>query len=151
MDSRAHSAALECDGNTTVVLPQGLLSFRDGSELANHVEAGTALLVSQFIPDAPWSAPAAVTRNAIISALCKVVCVIEPKKTGGSIRTAKCALDYGRRVLIHGTQEEQATLNQLERMGALPLLEPDDTFSPDTLMRHWNTPTRNMENQARFS
>lgn len=137
VDTAAHAAALGAGGETVVVLPQGLLTYRGPANLMRAVEDGFAALVSEFVPDDGWASHAAVRRNATISALARLVCVIEPKKEGGSIRTARCALDQGKRVLIHCREGASSPMASLLRAGALPLLDDGGAFCAGTLMNHW--------------
>lgn len=138
VDTAAHGAALKAGGETIVVLPQGLLTYRAPGDLMEAVEDGRATILSEFVPDSEWVAHAAVTRNATISALAKIVCVIEPKKEGGSIRTARCALDQGKRVLVHCNEGAGPPLASLLRSGAHPLLDGHGALSRKVLMNHWN-------------
>lgn len=98
VDLAAHTAALRCGGSTILVLPQGLLSYRMPRTFRKPMADGRVLLLSEFLPDAPWRTHAAVTRNATISALTCLLCVIEPRKTGGSLQTLRHSLAQGKPV-----------------------------------------------------
>jgi DNA processing protein len=139
VDSIAHAAALDSGGKTLVVLPQGLLSYRGPAALREAVDEGRAALLSEFVPDAEWETYAAVTRNATISALSRMVCVIEPKKRGGSIRTARCALEQGKRVLVHVAPGQASVARTLATGGARNLLDADGQFSSDYLIDQWES------------
>jgi len=140
VDTTAHIAALDAGGRTVVVLPQGLLTYRGHSTIMNAAEDGNALIVSEFAPDAGWQTHAAVTRNATISAMSRLICVIEPRKTGGSVRTARCGLAQGKQVLIHGNRDSEAVLASLRRAGAESLLDTSGQFNPDRLRSRWTSP-----------
>ncbi|NIA14764.1 MAG: hypothetical protein GWP08_11845 [Nitrospiraceae bacterium] len=137
VDTAAHEAVLASAGKTVVVLPQGLLSYRIPPAIRRGVEEGNALLVSEFSPDTVWSAHAAVTRNATISALARLVCVIEPKRVGGSIRTARIALEQGKRVLMHTPSASGVAAALPRSTGPIPLGETADTCDADALLRAW--------------
>lgn len=148
VDTAAHEAALASAGKTVVVLPQGLLSYRMPPAIRRGVEGRNAVLVSEFSPDAVWTAHAAVTRNATISALAQLVCVIEPKRVGGSVRTARLAIEQGKRVLVHplaascvGTQLPQGT-------GTIPLGETADMCNVDALLLAWRVGCQKRPAQA---
>ncbi len=98
IDTRAHEGALTAGGRTIVVLPQGLLSYHPTSALEEGLSAGRVLLVSELAPAASWSTPAAVTRNATISALGAMLCLIAPRRQGGSVTTARWSLSAGKPV-----------------------------------------------------
>ena len=138
VDMAAHAAALKEGGMTIVVLPQGLLTYHAPWTIEKAIGDGRALLVSEFVPDAGWETHAAVQRNATISALSRLVCVIEPKKTGGSIRTARCALRQGKRVLVSWAWRHRQAGRGLVDAGAYPLLDGRARFAADRLIEFWN-------------
>ncbi len=120
VDTAAHRAAVRADGPTVAVLPQGLFTYHAPRFLRKAVEAGRGVLVSEFLPDASWAAHAAVVRNATISGLSRMVCVFEPKKRGGSIRTARAGLDQGKRVAVYyGATSHSSPAEELGRLGAV--------------------------------
>jgi DNA processing protein len=99
IDAAAHASALERGGGTVAVLPHGLLSCSTPPLMKQALDDGAAVLVSEWPPDLRWQTYAAVTRNATIAGLAGLVCVVEPKKRGGSIRTARAALEQGKPVV----------------------------------------------------
>jgi len=138
VDAAAHAAALAAGGKTVVVLAQGLLTYQAPKEIYSAQAEGRAVLVSQFMPDAPWASHAAVARNDTISALARLICVIEPKKTGGSIRTARCAIAQGKRLLLYCSGETSAGIPEpWARAGALHLLDAEGHFSAPRLLELW--------------
>ena len=148
VDTAAHFAALDAGGTTVVVLAQGLLSYRGPKELLDAVEEGRALLISQFSPDAPWSTHGALTRNATIAALSRLVCVIEPGRTGGSVRTARHALEQGKNVMAYTRPEDEGVMRQLERLGARRLLGEDGRFSRARVVEAWEAQGRSRARQS---
>lgn len=137
VDQAAHGAALDEGGRTVVVLPEGILSYRPSRELDAAVQDGRALLMSEFVPDAPWTTEGAVTRNRTISALSEMVCVIEPKKVGGSIRTARCALEQGKRLLIYGEGDAPKTLLKSDEV--FGLVPEGEAFDKDYFLAMWES------------
>ncbi len=148
VDTEAHRVALAAGGTTVVVLPQGLLSYRAPKELLNGVEDGRALLVSQFSPDAPWTTHGALTRNATIAGLSRLVCVIEPGRRGGSVRTARHALEQGKHVIAYTRSEDEGVMMELERSGARRLLGEDGRFSQARVIEAWETKGRSPARQS---
>lgn len=120
-DSAAHDAALDAGGATIIVLPQGIRTFRGPRAWMEAVEEGRALLLSEFDPDLPWTTRAAIVRNTTICALARLVCVIEPRSSGGSMRTARRAIELGKPVFFHCGKDVSAR-DQLAQSGARPLL-----------------------------
>lgn len=134
VDTAAHMSVLAVGGQTVVALPQGLLTYRPSRELQNDLENGRVLLLSEFAPDTGWQTHAAVTRNATISALSRIVCVIEPRKAGGSIRTARLALGQGKRVLVYVADGLESVRRTLENGGAQALCDRNGHFNVQRLM-----------------
>lgn len=138
IDTAAHTVALESGGTTIVVLPQGLLTYSVPEFLAQAAESGRAAIVSEFAPSAPWTTHGAVTRNTTIAALSRLVCVIEPKAQGGSIRTGRAALAQGCPVFVYGGVGGREAEIELEAAGAGLLLGPAGRFEAATLDRAWD-------------
>jgi predicted Rossmann fold nucleotide-binding protein DprA/Smf involved in DNA uptake len=126
-------------GKTVVVLPQGILTYRGPALLFDAIQDGRAAVVSEFAPDMAWETHAAVTRNTTISAFSLLVCVIEPKKTGGSVRTARCALAQGKRVLVYPARGCASVVQSLSNGGALELVEGLLPVGLDELADLWRT------------
>ena len=100
VDSEAHLGALEAEGTTTLVLPNGINQLRQKNAFKKFNWDQDVLAVSQFDPDAKWLARNAMVRNKLVCALSKAVFVIEsgPErdaqgKMSGTFNAAKTALD----------------------------------------------------------
>jgi len=148
VDTAAHRAALRRRGETIVVLPQGLLSCTIPRLYRAAAAEGRAVLLSEFPPKAPWQAHAAITRNATISALARLVCVIEPRKTGGSMCTARHALGQGKPVFFAGLGRGAHLLRSYP--GAASLLGGDGYLCTETLMEAWARPAAAVPRQSRL-
>lgn len=133
VDTAAHETALQVGGDTIIVLPQGILSYPIPPLYVAAVKKGRAVLLSEFVPDAPWLTHAAVTRNATISALSRVVCVIEPHSEHGSLLTARHGLDQGKTIFYAGLDAAVQTLAR--HPGAKPLLTKSGGFQAPRLIR----------------
>lgn len=100
VDSEAHLGALETEGTTTLVLPNGINQLRQKNAFKKFNWDRDVLVVSQFDPDTKWQAWNAMARNQLVCALSKAVVVIESGserdtqgKMSGTFNTAKTALD----------------------------------------------------------
>lgn len=96
----SHESALRAGGATVIVLPEGITRF--GVKRGSFAEAWDpkrAVVVSQFAPHQPWSAPGAMTRNATVIGLSAGLVVVEARDTGGTLAAGRKALDLGRRVV----------------------------------------------------
>ena len=100
VDSESHLGALEAEGTTTLVLPNGINQLRQKNAFKKFNWNQDVLAVSQFDPDTKWIARNAMARNKLVCALSKAVVVIEsgPErdtqgKMSGTFNTAKTAID----------------------------------------------------------
>jgi len=133
VDGEAHRGALEAGGITVAVLGCGI--DRDypavHAELAVRIVAQGGLIVSEYAPGvepAPWRFPA---RNRIIAGLCAASVVVEARERSGALITADFALEEGREVFVvpgEITSALSAGSNALLRLGATPLLTPEDVL-----------------------
>lgn len=139
VDMIAHLAALDSGGRTLIVLPQGLLHYRVPREVLAALEQEQVGILSEFLPDAPWQTYAAIKRNGTISALARMVCVIEPNRAGGSVRTAHCALEQGKPVLFERHRRFQLVADDLVRLGAEPLCDAEGRVDEKRLLNRWKT------------
>lgn len=100
-------------------------------ELWNWV-ADAGLLISEWPPGTPphpWRFP---QRNRVIAALSEVLVVVESRARGGSLITARLALDRGVEVMaVPGSVKSPASAgtNQLLRDGAAPVTSVDDVLA----------------------
>ena len=148
VDTTAHHAALATGGKTLVIVPQGILTFHADPVLARGLDNGTVTIVSEFRPDNAWETHAAVTRNATISSLARVVCVVEPWKLGGSIRTARIALEQRKPVLVCYRTVGDTPAQVLQKAGALSLTDTDGLLSKDTILASWKRPIPVLQAQS---
>jgi DNA processing protein len=98
IDAAAHRGAL-ATGSTVAVLGSGVDVCYPRSNAALYGEiAGRGSLVSEYPPGttpAPWRFPA---RNRIIAGMALGVVIVEARRDGGAMITARLALEYGREV-----------------------------------------------------
>ncbi len=148
VDTTAHEATLEESGATIAVLPLGLLRHPRCARLTSAAKQGKALLVSACLPTAPWHAYAAVHRNGIIAALASILCVVEPRKTGGSVCTARHGLALGRPVLYVPAPGVRPPFAR--HSIAVPLLGPDGRVAFERLRAAWAAPPLRLPSQSLF-
>ena len=102
IDQAAHRAALEADGSTIAIVPEGLRSYEPPDFLRTGMARGQVLLVSEYLPTDGWHTHRAMTRNRTIAACSHVVCVIEPREKSGSMYTVEQTLALGQPVFYWG-------------------------------------------------
>ena len=137
IDTQAHRTALEQGGSTIVVLAQGILTPDRGGWLPRTAEDDRLVVLSEFLPDAPWASRHAVTRNATIGALSRLVCVIDPQRGSGSMHTARAAMRMGRKLLVRCRDRDADLERELLRDGAEPL-DNESGDLRDSLLAHWD-------------
>ena len=97
IDITAHRAAIECGIPTIIIPAHGLDRIYPAS---HRPEAVAALahggLLTEFLSGTEPLAPYFVQRNRIVAGLADAVVVAESKRRGGSLITARMAMDYNR-------------------------------------------------------
>ena len=137
IDEAAHEEALHGRGSTVLVLPQGILRFRASSACMEAVESGAAALVSAAPPSEGFTTASALSRNALVCAHSRVVCVIGPKDTGGSIHAARRALAQHRPLFVWCEEAHRDVQDRLEREGAQPLVDEAGGVRTAALEEAW--------------
>lgn len=89
VDMKAHEAALEAGGTTTVVLAEGLLHFRVKKDIKRLWDERRTLVISEFGARGIWSVGNAMRRNKTICGLSQALILIEAREEGGSIAAGK--------------------------------------------------------------
>jgi DNA processing protein len=96
VDIAALSAAERHGGVCVTVLPEGIRHARPEGP------GGSSVVVSQFLPDEPWSVGAAMAGNATLAALSDALVAAGPASAGGALDVGMRALALGRPVLAVG-------------------------------------------------
>lgn len=92
VDMATHITALECGGETIIVLAEGIDQFRIKKEIAHAWDWNRVLVLSQFSPDSNWTVYRAMERNALIIGLSQAMIVIEAGETGGTLQAGLSTL-----------------------------------------------------------
>ncbi|HDP33804.1 MAG TPA: hypothetical protein ENN29_01700 [Candidatus Hydrogenedentes bacterium] len=135
VDRAAHDAAIRAEGCTVAILPQGVLSWSFPQWWRSAFDDGRITLVSSHLPEAPWQTHAAVTRNAFISAMAQAVCVVEPRKQGGSILTMRHALRQRKPVFVEPMTALSAALRGQAR-SLRELAAALETLDMESMLQH---------------
>ena len=133
VDRKALEAALDHNGRSIIVLPQGIETYRSKTYYSQIIN-GQVLVISSYHPHAPWSVGLAMDRNKIIYGLAEEIYVAESNDHGGTWEGVKNGLKRGRKIFVRqaGAREKNAN-NRLIAMGALPVNgegDPVDTKLP---------------------
>jgi DNA processing protein len=122
VDTQAHAASLRSGGSTVIVLPEGISRFRvKRGPVADAWDPARALIISQFPPDAPWSAGNAMTRNNVIVGLSVALLVVEAREKGGTLAAGMRALRLNKPVLALEFVETPRGNIALMHKGATPV------------------------------
>lgn len=139
-DACAHTAAIDCGGETVAVLPGDVTVVVPGENraLAANI-ACSGSLIAEITHLAGMHKGRFLERNRITSGLSEGVVVVETGKSGGSIRQAETAFRQGRPVYVLKPDGSSATAaagyQHLVSCGAIPVESPDD-LSPYVARMH---------------
>jgi DNA processing protein len=102
VDARAHQTALESSGKTIAVLGSGIdvIYPAKNKKLAAEIINNGGAVVSEYPPGTPPDAGNFPGRNRIVSGISYGTLVIESGVKGGSMITARYALDQNREVFV---------------------------------------------------
>ncbi len=85
VDRQALDSAVETNGRSIIVLPQGIMTFGTGfKQYFKHIAQGRVLVMSTFAPKAPWSVEFAMARNPIIYGMASEIYVAQSDDKGGT-------------------------------------------------------------------
>jgi len=130
IDGWGHQGALEAGGETYAVLGSGVMRCYPSCHqnlYESIVRHGG--VISEFPVYARAKPVFFPMRNRIISGLSDGILVVEAREKSGSLITADAALEQGKDVfVIPGRIGDELSVgcNRLIRMGAVPVLTPDD-------------------------
>lgn len=102
IDTIAHQAALKENGVTTAILGSGIdwIYPERNNKLANQIINNGGAVATEFPPGTKPDAGNFPVRNRIVSGICLGVLVIQSGLKGGSMITARSALDQNREVFV---------------------------------------------------
>ncbi len=92
IDLASHKAALDAGGATILVLAEGIERFRVKQEIRSAWDWERVLVVSEYPPDAAWTAKQAFQRNGTICDLSRAVIVAEAQRISGTMNTVRQCL-----------------------------------------------------------
>ena len=130
IDMQAHHEALKQGGKTIIVLPEGIDCFTIKQALADVWSWERVLVISEFAPNASWSAYRAMHRNGIIIGLSKAMFLIEAKEHSGSMDAGEKTIKQNKAlyVPVYENMEDFAMGNViLLKKGAQPIKKRKDT------------------------
>lgn len=123
VDKQALDSAIKYKGQSIIVLPQGITTFKSGfKKYYKQIIDGNVLVLSTFFPKAPWSVQLAMARNPIIYGLAKEIYVAESSEKGGTWSGVVDGLRKGRNIFVRTPlSSEKNANNLLIQKGAIPV------------------------------
>lgn len=123
VDKQALNSAIEHNGRSIIVLPQGIMTFAYGfKKYYKEIIDGNILVMSTFFPKAPWSVQLAMARNPIIYGLAKEIFVAESNEKGGTWAGVMDGLRKRRKIYIRMPEPSEKKANKLLiEKGAIPV------------------------------
>lgn len=122
VDRKALESALNENGKSIIVLPQGILTFlSDIKKLSSYIEDGRLLVLSTFFPKSPWSVGLAMARNSTIYGLAEEIYVAESGSSGGTWTGVLEGLKRGMKIYVRVPSLSETNANrELISRGAIP-------------------------------
>jgi len=123
VDKTALDAALESNGHSIIVLPQGVLTFGSGiKKYYKKIIEGDVLVLSTYHPKVPWSVGLAMSRNTYIYGLAEKIYVAESDSKGGTWSGVLDGLRKGRATFIRKPEPGEKNANSILILkGAIPV------------------------------
>lgn len=100
IDTVAHQTALQENGKTIAVLPNGLKHIfpKENKDLYEHIVRNDGLILTEYPPDVKPKSQYFLERNRIVSGIALGILVIEAAYRSGTSVTAKLAKEQGKKV-----------------------------------------------------
>lgn len=123
VDQQALVSILKYNGQSIIVLPQGITTFANGmKKYYRQIIEGKVLVLSTFPPRLPWSVELAMARNAIIYGLASQIYVAQSDDKGGTWSGVCDGLKKGRKIFVRKPLANEKCANlTLISMGASPV------------------------------
>lgn len=133
IDKKALDSALYYDGESIIVLPQGIMTFTSGfKNYYKKILESKVLVVSTFHPKASWSVGLAMARNPIIYGLANDIYVAESAEKGGTWSGVVDGLKKKREIFVRIPEINEKNANiELIKMGAIGIDNYGEVVSID--------------------
>lgn len=114
VDKQALDSAIKYNGQSIIVLPQGIMTFGSGfKKYYKQIVDGDILVFSTFFPKIPWKVELAMARNPIIYGLATEIYVAESSDKGGTWSGVIDGLRKKRKIYIRKPEPNENTANDL--------------------------------------
>ncbi|MBR3939624.1 MAG: DNA-protecting protein DprA [Bacteroidales bacterium] len=114
VDKQALDSTLKYQGQSIIVLPQGISTFNSGmKKYYKQIIEGDVLVLSTFFPKSPWSVELAMARNSIIYGLASEIYVAQSDEKGGTWSGVCDGLKKKREIFVRQPAEKEKCANLL--------------------------------------
>lgn len=114
VDRKALDSAVDANGKSIIVLPQGIMTFGSGfKQYFKHIAQGRVLVMSIFAPRAPWSVEFAMARNPIIYGMASEIYVAQSDDKGGTWSGVIDGLRKQRPIYVRYPEKNEENANLL--------------------------------------
>lgn len=114
VDRQALDSAVESNGKSIIVLPQGIMTFSSGfKQYFKQITQGNVLVMSTFAPKAPWSVELAMARNPIIYGMASEIYVAQSDDKGGTWSGVIDGLRKNRPIYVRYPEKSEKNANLL--------------------------------------
>jgi len=114
VDKQALDSALKYNGQSIIVLPQGIATFKSGfKKYYKQIIKGNVMVLSTFYPKAPWSVQLAMARNPIIYGLASEIFVAESSEKGGTWSGVMDGLRKERMIYVRKSNPKEKNANNI--------------------------------------
>ena len=145
VDRQALDSAVGANGNSIIVLPQGIMTFGSGfKQYYKHISQGRVLVMSAFAPKAPWSVEFAMARNPIIYGMASEIFVAQSDDKGGTWSGVIDGLRKNRPIFVRYPEKNEKNANLLliqkgasavDITGNILTLNPEEQKTPEQLKK----------------
>ena len=114
VDRKALDSAIEANGKSIIVLPQGITTFSSGfRQYYQNICRGQVVVISTFHPKAPWSVEFAMARNSIIYGLASEIYAAQSDSKGGTWSGVIDGLKKGQNIYVRIPSIDEKNANLL--------------------------------------
>lgn len=143
VDRQALDSAVNANGKSIIVLPQGIMTFSSGfKQYLKYIIQGRILVMSTFAPKAPWSVEFAMARNPIIYGMASEIFVAQSDEKGGTWAGVLDGLRKNRPVYVRYPDDKEKNANRLiiqkgasavDMCGKVLVLNPNEQKTPNQI------------------
>ncbi len=143
VDRQALDSAVNANGKSIIVLPQGIMTFNSGfKQYLKYIIQGRILVMSTFAPKAPWSVEFAMARNPIVYGMASEIFVAQSDDKGGTWAGVLDGLRKNRPIYVRFPDGKEKNANRLiiqkgasavDIFGKVLTLSPNEQKTPEQL------------------